>query len=48
MNFLAHPCSLLAICPGESREAIGALQDKLKKKKKRTEKEGNTLESWRV
>lgn len=25
ISFAAHPCALLAIRPGESREAIGAL-----------------------
>lgn len=49
VNFEAHPCSLLAVCPGESREAVGALQDKYREKnKKEVTERRNTLDGWRV
>lgn len=35
ISFVAHPCPLLAIRPGESIEASGALQDKLNQMRER-------------
>lgn len=38
MDSVAHPCSFLAICPRESVESVGALQDKYRKRKERRER----------